>query len=141
MCILQALNYNYLYAINSWLLLNPWWLCFDWSMGCVPVITSLTDPRLLPLAAFLFVMGCLFICCFKIEMDHEDRYTTIVWSVRNANKLSKEVIVLVLPLAFLLTSHFLFCLDACKSLETSFGYSCPQAFITSWEWKYLSFLH
>ncbi|XP_025079348.1 transmembrane and TPR repeat-containing protein 4-like isoform X2 [Pomacea canaliculata] len=69
----RALNYNYLYAINSWLLLNPWWLCFDWSMGCVPVITSLTDPRLLPLAAFLFVMGCLFICCFKTEMDHEDR--------------------------------------------------------------------
>ncbi|XP_071084993.1 protein O-mannosyl-transferase TMTC4-like [Haliotis cracherodii] len=43
----RMLNYNYLYAMNTWLLLNPWWLCFDWSMGCIPVITSLADPRIL----------------------------------------------------------------------------------------------
>ncbi|XP_067670553.1 protein O-mannosyl-transferase TMTC4-like [Haliotis asinina] len=62
--ILKILNYNYLYAINSWLLINPWWLCFDWSMGCIPVITSLTDPRILVDIALWGVFGALvFQCC------------------------------------------------------------------------------
>ncbi|XP_067669524.1 protein O-mannosyl-transferase TMTC4-like [Haliotis asinina] len=60
----RTLNYNYLYAINSWLLLNPWWLCFDWSMGCIPVITSLADPRVLAVVALWGVFGALvFQCC------------------------------------------------------------------------------
>ncbi|GAB1600907.1 protein O-mannosyl-transferase TMTC4-like isoform X1 [Argonauta hians] len=42
---LRTINYSYLYALNVWLLLNPWWLCFDWSMGCVPPIESFFDPR------------------------------------------------------------------------------------------------
>ena len=36
----QIINYNYLYAINAWLLIVPQWLCFDWSMGCVPIINT-----------------------------------------------------------------------------------------------------
>lgn len=43
--LLQMLSYNYVYALNWWLLLHPWWLCFDWSMGCVPLLHSLVDPR------------------------------------------------------------------------------------------------
>ena len=48
----QIINYNYLYAINaSWLLLVPQWLCFDWSMGCVPIINTYSDPRILCIVA------------------------------------------------------------------------------------------
>ena len=36
----QIINCNYLYAINAWLLIVPQWLCFDWSMGCVPIINT-----------------------------------------------------------------------------------------------------
>ncbi|KAG1660756.1 Transmembrane and TPR repeat-containing protein 4 [Nymphon striatum] len=43
--LLRVINYNYIYSINIWLLIHPLWLCFDWSMGCVPLITSLLDPR------------------------------------------------------------------------------------------------
>ena len=71
--LLQILNYNYLYAINAWLLLNPTWLCFDWSMGCVPVITSLADIRLLAVVA-LWIFVVLFhfgvVCCLP---GHDQR--------------------------------------------------------------------
>ncbi len=61
--MLQTLNYNYLYSLNSWLLLNPWWLCFDWSMGCVPVIDSLWDQRILCLLPFCAIMFSLLWLC------------------------------------------------------------------------------
>ena len=53
------MNYNYIYSINSWILLCPWWLCFDWSMGCVPLITDLTDGRMLFILLFLVIFSCL----------------------------------------------------------------------------------
>ncbi|KAJ8012508.1 hypothetical protein DPEC_G00043550 [Dallia pectoralis] len=43
---LRIVNYNYYYSLNAWLLLCPWWLCFDWSMGCVPLIKSVFDWRM-----------------------------------------------------------------------------------------------
>ncbi|XP_045600678.2 LOW QUALITY PROTEIN: protein O-mannosyl-transferase TMTC4 [Procambarus clarkii] len=45
----RSLNYQYTYSMNALLLVLPIWLCFDWSMGCVPVIVSFNDPRLLTL--------------------------------------------------------------------------------------------
>ncbi|XP_067669530.1 protein O-mannosyl-transferase TMTC4-like [Haliotis asinina] len=62
--VFRMFNYNYLYAMHVWLLLNPWWLCFDWSMGCIPVITSLADPRILTVMALWTAFGMLlFRCC------------------------------------------------------------------------------
>ncbi|XP_067669526.1 protein O-mannosyl-transferase TMTC4-like [Haliotis asinina] len=66
--ISKILNYNYLYAMNAWLLLNPWWLCFDWSMGCIPVITSLADPRALAVITLWIVFGALLYCCLHGEL-------------------------------------------------------------------------
>lgn len=59
LCIVQFLNYSYLYALNAWLLLNPCWLCFDWSMGCVPVITTFTDARFIIVFLFWFAVMVL----------------------------------------------------------------------------------
>ncbi|XP_046569309.1 protein O-mannosyl-transferase TMTC4-like [Haliotis rubra] len=71
--ILKILNYNYIYAINTWLLLNPWWLCCDWSMGCIPVITSLADPRIL--AVIVLWVGCsaLLYCCYQGDFTRRRR--------------------------------------------------------------------
>ncbi|XP_046569589.1 protein O-mannosyl-transferase TMTC4-like [Haliotis rubra] len=71
--ISKILNYNYLYAINTWLLLNPWWLCCDWSMGCIPVITSLADPRILAVIALWTGFGVLFYHCCHGEMNKDQR--------------------------------------------------------------------
>ena len=41
----RTLTYHYVYSLHALLLLWPHWLCFDWSMGCVPLVHTLTDPR------------------------------------------------------------------------------------------------
>ncbi|TRY63668.1 hypothetical protein TCAL_08698 [Tigriopus californicus] len=41
----KQFTFGYLTALNAWLLLNPSHLCCDWTMGTVPLVTSLTDPR------------------------------------------------------------------------------------------------
>lgn len=42
------------------LLVWPQWLCYDWSMGCVPLIESLLDYRLASVF-FLYLYGFLII--------------------------------------------------------------------------------
>ncbi|XP_067669520.1 protein O-mannosyl-transferase TMTC4-like [Haliotis asinina] len=71
--IYRALNYNYLYAINVWLLLNPWWLCCEWSMGCIPVITSLADPRILAVIALWTGFGAIVFHCSNGVVTHDRR--------------------------------------------------------------------
>ncbi len=45
---LRMLNRAYQYCLNLWLCLAPDWLCFDWAMGCIPLIVNpMSDPRTL----------------------------------------------------------------------------------------------
>ncbi|KAK6196139.1 hypothetical protein SNE40_001423 [Patella caerulea] len=67
----RALNYNYLYAVNVWLLLNPSWLCFDWSMGCIPVITSLSDVRILSALLFFIVLLTMIYLSLRNNTQHQ----------------------------------------------------------------------
>ncbi|GAB6026462.1 hypothetical protein CHUAL_012657 [Chamberlinius hualienensis] len=48
----RIMNYNFIYAINTWILLCPIWLCFDWSMGCISLIQNLLDIRMLSVILF-----------------------------------------------------------------------------------------
>ncbi|XP_048015310.1 protein O-mannosyl-transferase TMTC3 [Megalobrama amblycephala] len=41
----RQLTFNYLLPVNAWLLLNPSELCCDWTMGTIPLVESLLDPR------------------------------------------------------------------------------------------------
>ncbi|KYN09382.1 Transmembrane and TPR repeat-containing protein 4 [Trachymyrmex cornetzi] len=56
--LLRILNYNYIYCLNIWLLICPIWLCFDWSMGCISLITSY-DYRTFVVIIFWFMFGTL----------------------------------------------------------------------------------
>ncbi|XP_072884906.1 protein O-mannosyl-transferase TMTC4 isoform X2 [Hemitrygon akajei] len=54
--LVRTINYNYYYSLNAWLLVCPWWLCFDWSMGCLPLIKSFSEFRILALLALWFFL-------------------------------------------------------------------------------------
>ena len=41
----QQLTWAYLIPVNAWLLLAPAQLLCDWTMGTVPLVTTLADPR------------------------------------------------------------------------------------------------
>ncbi|XP_078614416.1 protein O-mannosyl-transferase TMTC4-like [Branchiostoma floridae x Branchiostoma japonicum] len=73
----RVLTHNYIYAINAWLLFFPWWLCFDWSMGCVPLLHSMGDPRVLaPVALWLGLLGLLTYCVVGLA-DNTKRVFTL----------------------------------------------------------------
>ncbi|XP_059935780.1 protein O-mannosyl-transferase TMTC4 isoform X1 [Mesoplodon densirostris] len=74
---LEAVNYNYYYSLNAWLLLCPWWLCFDWSMGCIPLIKSVGDWRVIALAALWFCLIGLICQALCSEDSHKRRILTL----------------------------------------------------------------
>ncbi|CAG9768829.1 unnamed protein product [Ceutorhynchus assimilis] len=49
---IRIFSYSYIYLMNAVLLIWPQWLCFDWSMGCIPLIQSFSDIRILPVICF-----------------------------------------------------------------------------------------
>ncbi|KYM94696.1 Transmembrane and TPR repeat-containing protein 4 [Cyphomyrmex costatus] len=71
--LLRILNYNYIYFLNIWLLICPVWLCFDWSMGCVSLITSY-DYRTFPVIIFWFIFGTLIMYTFMSHKNKTLRY-------------------------------------------------------------------
>ncbi|KAM5311528.1 protein O-mannosyl-transferase TMTC4 isoform 4-T4 [Glossophaga mutica] len=75
--LLEAINYNYYYSLNAWLLLCPWWLCFDWSMGCIPLIKSVGDWRVIALAALWFCLIGLICQALCSEDSHKRRVLTL----------------------------------------------------------------
>ncbi|XP_028382248.1 protein O-mannosyl-transferase TMTC4 isoform X3 [Phyllostomus discolor] len=75
--LVRAINYNYYYSLNAWLLLCPWWLCFDWSMGCIPLIKSVGDWRVIALAALWFCLIGLIYQALCSEDSHKRRVLTL----------------------------------------------------------------
>ncbi|XP_062518575.1 protein O-mannosyl-transferase TMTC4-like [Corticium candelabrum] len=71
----RVATYNYIYAINGWLLLNPLWLCFDWSMGCIPLVENVSDVRLLP--TLLFWVAMLAVIWTALVNDNTEFRQTI----------------------------------------------------------------
>ena len=61
--LVRAVNYNYHYFLNIWLLLAPDWLCFDWSMGCISLIRSFRDWRIILIVAMWSVLTSF---CVKV---------------------------------------------------------------------------
>ncbi|CAJ0593696.1 unnamed protein product [Cylicocyclus nassatus] len=54
--LLRIASYSCVWLINLRLLLLPYSLCFDYSMGCIPPITAWSDYRVLCLPAVAFVL-------------------------------------------------------------------------------------
>ncbi|XP_045530066.1 protein O-mannosyl-transferase TMTC4 [Pieris brassicae] len=52
-------THNYIYFINTLLLVWPQWSCYDWSMGCIPLIQDCSDFRILFIIS-LYAALCLF---------------------------------------------------------------------------------
>jgi len=66
--VFRILNYNYIYCLNIWLLICPVWLCFDWSMGCISLITGY-DYRIFVVIIFWLLFGTLIMYTFILHKD------------------------------------------------------------------------
>lgn len=58
----RQMTYNYLVSANLWLLLLPCDLCCDWTMGTIPLLSSVTDPRnLATLASYAALLALTYV--------------------------------------------------------------------------------
>jgi len=48
----KLLTYSYLPCLNLWILLCPTQLCCDWTMGSIPLLQSISDPRIIAIITF-----------------------------------------------------------------------------------------
>ncbi|XP_069484632.1 protein O-mannosyl-transferase TMTC1 [Ambystoma mexicanum] len=70
----RFLTYSYLLAFNTWLLLAPITLCYDWQVGSIPLIESVWDVRNLATLTLLLIMILLSVHClaaFK-RQEHQE---------------------------------------------------------------------
>uniref|UniRef100_A0A8C2FAH8 Protein O-mannosyl-transferase TMTC3 n=1 Tax=Cyprinus carpio TaxID=7962 RepID=A0A8C2FAH8_CYPCA len=65
----RQLTFNYLLPVNAWLLLNPSELCCDWTMGTIPLVESLLDPRNLATVVFYAMLIEIF-SLFLLSFSH-----------------------------------------------------------------------
>nr|XP_042896354.1 protein O-mannosyl-transferase Tmtc3 isoform X2 [Parasteatoda tepidariorum] len=63
----RHMTYNYLIAVNSWLLLFPHYLCCDWTMSTIPLITTIFDVRNMATITVYFVFWRIFKSIYKSE--------------------------------------------------------------------------
>jgi len=60
----KLLSFSYIYMLNCLLLVCPSWLCFDWAMGCVPLVQS-NDPRVVWVVIFWALVVGLIVSSFR----------------------------------------------------------------------------
>uniref|UniRef100_A0A665VFN4 dolichyl-phosphate-mannose--protein mannosyltransferase n=1 Tax=Echeneis naucrates TaxID=173247 RepID=A0A665VFN4_ECHNA len=120
----NIVNYNYYYSLNAWLLLCPWWLCFDWSMGCVPLIKSATDWRMV----WLLLLWCILIGLISQALSST--------AISHLLTLTLALVLLVVPflpacniffrVGFVIAERVLYLSSAgyCLLLAYSLGHCC-----------------
>ncbi|KAH8386306.1 hypothetical protein KR200_004275 [Drosophila serrata] len=52
----RGLSQQFLLVMNIWLMLCPHWLCYDWALGCVKLVTSIWDLRLQGVIGFYSIV-------------------------------------------------------------------------------------
>ncbi|XP_050673279.1 protein O-mannosyl-transferase TMTC4-like isoform X2 [Leptidea sinapis] len=56
----RVTSYSYIYFLNILLLTWPQWLCYDWSMGCIPLVKEFDDYRIVfPALLFVYIFKCM----------------------------------------------------------------------------------
>ena len=63
----RVLTYLHLCSMNAWLLLSPSRLCFDWSMGSIPLVESWQDHRNISTATFFLLFSIIAMRASKLD--------------------------------------------------------------------------
>ena len=115
--LMQVLTYNYIFSLNLWLLFCPEWLCFDWSMGCIPIVT-INDVRIIFVLIFwlslafiiwkiIFMKNLFFFYHIRTRdsklMNNNNTLSIIVGRRRKRKRRSHRDVVVVVDLQLCLT--------------------------------------
>ena len=109
---------SYLIAKNFWLLLSPSDLCCDWTMGSIPLITSLADPR--NLSTIIFVFGFFNVALVGLLRRGCD---VVLLSIAIIAVPFLPASNLFFPVGFVIAERVLYIPSMGFSLLVAFGYS------------------
>uniref|UniRef100_A0A673HVI7 Protein O-mannosyl-transferase TMTC3 n=1 Tax=Sinocyclocheilus rhinocerous TaxID=307959 RepID=A0A673HVI7_9TELE len=117
----RQLTFNYLLPVNAWLLLNPSELCCDWTMGTIPLVETLLDPRNLATVVFY---GMLSLLAYQVQI-----FSLFLLSFSHGFKLLSQRGGLKkmswLLMGFLLTTH------AVKTFNRNWDWESEYTLFTS----------
>ena len=75
----RTLTYSYLGALNLWLLLCPYWLCCDWSMGSIQLVHTLCEVRLLATVGAMLLLAAVAIhSLVRVYKDNTVLYSLLL---------------------------------------------------------------
>lgn len=74
----RILTYSYLLYFNAWLLLAPAVLCYDWQVGSIPLVESLSDIRNMATALLAVVMVALCLHCINSLKVNTHFYFSVI---------------------------------------------------------------
>nr|XP_026484946.1 transmembrane and TPR repeat-containing protein 4-like isoform X1 [Vanessa tameamea] len=116
----KVATYNYIYFLNILLLIWPQWLCYDWSMGCVPLIRNILDYRIIFVLSF-YLYGLFFIISIATKKSN--------YSIRRIELLAVSLMVIpflpaaniVYPVGFVIAERILYIPSAGYCLLITIG--------------------
>lgn len=79
----RVLTYLYLLSFNAWLLLAPIVLCYDWQVGSIPLVESLSDVRnvatvLLAVVKFTLCLHCIFSLQVRARIPSTNLFSQLI---------------------------------------------------------------
>ncbi|XP_042895073.1 protein O-mannosyl-transferase Tmtc3 [Parasteatoda tepidariorum] len=119
----RQLTMHYLIALNSWLICFPCDLCCDWTMGTVPLITSIWDHRNLSTLTFYTAFGTLL---WISVWDYDFRSKTILMSLALLAFPFLPASNLFFPVGFVIAERVLYTPSMGFCLIVSYGWNLLQ---------------
>ncbi|XP_055946198.1 protein O-mannosyl-transferase Tmtc3-like [Argiope bruennichi] len=101
----RQLTYNYLLAVNAWLLLFPCHLCCDWTMSTIPLVEGILDLRNL---ATIVLYGGFFYILKNLNRLEDDVRMTIIMSLSLAVVPFLPASNLFFPVGFVIAERILY---------------------------------
>ena len=115
----RYLTFCFLPCLNIWLLLCPSSLCCDWTMGSVPLLTSLADPRILAiLATIVMLLSILHTVLISPDEFSKPVLIATAWFIIPFIPASN----LLFPVGFVLAERILYIPSMGFSLLVSIGF-------------------
>lgn len=118
----RQLTYNYLVPVNFWLLMNPYHLCCDWTMGSIPLVDNLLDYRnLFTLIVYVILIAVAYTACVHATWE---RYRVIVLAMTLIVFPFLPASNLLFPVGFVVAERVLYLPSMGFCLLVAFG--CGQ---------------
>nr|XP_053601301.1 protein O-mannosyl-transferase TMTC4-like isoform X2 [Plodia interpunctella] len=118
----RVFTYSYLYFLNALLLIWPHWLCYDWSMGSVPLVTTILDYRIIfSIFPYIFLM-LVVIAVFKTQNKNLPKSLLLVALVLTALPFLPASNIFY-PVGFVIAERILYIPSAGYCLFVAIGFN------------------